>query len=147
MGTVFEEITLRNMRDVSSAWAGRIKEQDIASVTATAIVDTGAASLVINEEIFQKLGLQVRTERTARVADGRRVYCKVTEPVEVLWKNRGTSCEAMVIPGAEFVLLGAVALEMMDLMVDPVNLKLVGVHGDDIELLALNILASNNPAA
>ena len=147
MGTVYEEISLRSMRDVVNAKEGLVKEQDIPSVTVTSIVDTGAASLVINEEILQKLGLYVSHERTARVADGRRVHCKVTEPVEVLWKNRSTSCEAMVIPGAEFVLLGATALEMMDLMVDPVNLKLAGVHGDEIELLALNIFGGKGAAA
>ena len=138
MGTVYEEITLRNAWDVGNVLAGLVKEEDIPSITVTAIVDTGAASLVINEEMFQKLGLNVFEERTARVADGRRVYCKVTHPVEVIWKNRRFSCNAMVIPGAETVLLGAIALEGMDLMVDPVNLRLVGVHGDEIELLALS---------
>jgi hypothetical protein len=29
------------------------------------------------------------------------------------------------------VLLGAIPLEDMDLMVDPVNQRLVGVHGDE----------------
>ena len=147
MGTVYEEITLRNMRNVVNAQIGISSEQDITSIQVTAVVDTGAASLVINEELFQKLGLRVSYEKTARVADGRRVYCKVTEPVEVLWKNRRTSCEAMVIPGAETVLLGAIALEGMDLMVDPVNRVLIGVHGDEEEYLALTISGSNGSAA
>ena len=65
------------------------------------------------------------------------MFCKVTEPVEILWKKRRTSSEAMVIPGANAVLLGAIALEGMDLMVDPVNHKLVGVHGEEEEYLVL----------
>jgi len=48
-----------------------------------------------------------------------------------------TSCEAMVIPGAESVLLGAIALEGMDLMVNPIDRELVGVHGKTEEYLAL----------
>ena len=137
MGTVREEITLKNMNTVLNAEAGLVREKDTQSITVSAVVDTGAASLVINEQQCQELGLGIRTERTARVADGRRVYCKVTDPVEIHWKNRRTSCEAMVIPGAETVLLGAIALEGMDLMVDPVNLKLVGVHGENEEYMAL----------
>ena len=43
----------------------------------------------------------------------------------------------MVIPGAESVLLGAIALEGMDLMVNPVDGELVGVHGETEEYPAL----------
>jgi hypothetical protein len=41
----------------------------------------------------------------------------------------------MVIPGAEVVLLGALALEGMDLMVNPTTQEVVGVHGDEIEYI------------
>jgi len=137
MGTVHAEITLKNAFDAGKALEGMIGKEDVRSLTVTAVVDTGAASLVINEEQCQKLGLRIQLERSARVADGRRVVCKVTEPVEVHWKNRRTSCEAMVIPGAETTLLGAIALEGMDLMVNPVALELVGVHGETEEYMAL----------
>jgi hypothetical protein len=33
-------------------------------------VDTGAVSLVINEDICRKLGLAIKTTRTATLADG-----------------------------------------------------------------------------
>ena len=137
MGTVHAEITLTNALDVGKVREGLIGEHELRSITVTAVVDTGAASLVINEEQCQKLGLSIERERNARVADGRRVLCKVTEPVKVVWKNRSTSCQAMVIPGAETVLLGAIALEGMDLMVNPVALELTGVHGDTEEYMAL----------
>jgi clan AA aspartic protease len=137
MGTVQTEITLKNAADWVNAKTGLIREQEVRSITVTAVVDTGAASLVISEEICQKLGLGIERERSARVADGRRVFCKVTEPVKVEWKDRDTSCDAMVIPGAETVLLGAIPLEGMDLMIHPAKQELVGVHGDNIEYLAL----------
>jgi hypothetical protein len=34
-------------------------------------------------------------------------------------------------------LLGVIPLEFMDLMVDPVNRELVGVHGDETILMAM----------
>jgi hypothetical protein len=41
------------------------------------------------------------------------------------------TCRPWVVPGAKEVLLGAIPLEDMDLMVDPVRQQLVGVHGDE----------------
>jgi clan AA aspartic protease len=137
MGTVYAEITVKNAADLVCAKAGLIKEQEIRSITVTAVVDTGAASLVINEEQCQKLGLGIEKERSVRVADGRKVFSKVTEPVKVEWKDRDASCNVVVIPSAETVLLGAIPLEFMDLMIHPAKQELVGVHGDTIELLAL----------
>ena len=51
MGNVFAEITVKNALDVGLARAGQIAEQDVRTVTLTAIVDTGATTLVINEDI------------------------------------------------------------------------------------------------
>jgi hypothetical protein len=58
------------------------------------------------------------------------VSCYETDPVNILWKNRQTTLSAVVIPGAKNVLLGAIPLEAMDLMVNPVTQELVGVHGE-----------------
>ena len=137
MGTVYAEITLRNAIDSADCRRGIIQEKDVRSITVEAIVDTGAASLVINEEQCQALGLSIVEERQARVADGRWVHCKITEAVSVNWKNRQALCQAMVIPNASSVLLGAIPLEFMDLMINPGKQELVGVHGDDVILMAV----------
>jgi hypothetical protein len=71
------------------------------------------------------------------MANGDRVIAKVTDPVAVHWKNRETACPALVIPNAKAILLGAIPLEGMDLMVDPVNQQLVGVHGEEEEYMIL----------
>ena len=51
--------------------------------------------------------------------------------------NRGTTVHAMIIPGAKKVLFGALPMEAMDLMVNPVTQEVVGVHGDKEEFFAL----------
>ena len=61
----------------------------------------------------------------------------MTDSVKIHWKNRFTIVPAMVIPGAEKVLFGAIPLEAMDLMVNPVTQEVAGVHGDKEEHLAL----------
>jgi len=137
MGTVHAEITLKNAKDEGKALDGLIKEEDVRAATVQAVVDTGAMSLVITEELCQKLGLAVKGEKVARIANGQRVSCKVTEAVEIHWKNRTSTLSAVVIPGAADVLLGTLPLEDMDLMVNPVSQELVGVHGDVEEFIAL----------
>jgi clan AA aspartic protease len=95
------------------------------------MVDTGAGTLVIGEDICQKLGLSIRGLKRVTLAGGGHLVAKVTEPVEVHWKNRFCSFNALVLPGEHEVLLGAIPLEDMDLIVDPKRQELVGAHGDE----------------
>jgi predicted aspartyl protease len=73
------------------------------------VVDTGAVTLVINEEIREKLGLRVK--KTGPFAGGGKVPSQVTESVDVRWKDRETHCRAMGLPGEKDVLPGALPLE------------------------------------
>jgi len=135
MGMVYAEITLKNYCDEVQVNTGVIKPEDIRTATVTAMVDTGSMNLVITEELCQKLGLAIKGKKPTQVASGHKVMCKVTDVVEVCWKNRETYLPALVVPGTEQVLLGAIPLEIMDLTVNPCTQELVGVHGDEIEYI------------
>ena len=137
MGTVSAEITLKNTFDVGAALEGLIKPEEIRTATVTAIVDTGAMYVVINEDLQQKLGLTKAEDGTAHIANGETIKCEITHPVDVHWKNRHTTVRTMVLPGSKKVLLGALALEAMDLVISPKKQELVGAHGDQAEFLAL----------
>jgi clan AA aspartic protease len=130
MGSVLEEITLRNGGDIVLARNGHIAEQDIRSFTVTALVDTGATTLVMGEDMREKLGLFVVETQTVTLAGGSEAFCGITEPVEICWKDRTSSVRAWVLPGEDQVLVGVIPLEEMDLIVDPANQKLVGAHGN-----------------
>jgi len=136
MGNVFAEITVKNSRDLFNARDGIISENDVRTLTLNALVDTGASTLVINEDMCQKLGLSIEEIRFANLAGGSRMECKITEPVQICWKERKASCNALVFPGGN-ALLGLIPLEFMDLMVDPVRQELTGAHGDQIVTLAM----------
>jgi clan AA aspartic protease len=136
MGNVHAEITVKNNGDVSNAERGIIPEQNIRSVTVTALVDTGATSLIINEDMRQKLGLSVVGTRTANLAGGSKVECKMTEAVEIHWKDRKVSVNAFVLPEGR-VLLGVIPLEFMDLVVDPKRQELIPAHGEEILTLIM----------
>ena len=137
MGTVYAEITLKNAGDVTSFQRGHIMEKEIREVTVRALVDTGAGTLVINEEVMRRLGLGVRSLRRASFANNTKELCKVTEPVEVHWKDRMMACQALTIPDSPEVLLGAIPLEDMDLIVNPAKQELEGAHGDEIITLVM----------
>jgi clan AA aspartic protease len=130
MGQTYTEITLKNARDKGNAREGIIKESEVREVRVEAMADTGAITLVITEDVRRALGLHIVAERNGTFANGAKASCGETEPVEVVWKDRETSCQAMVVPGAAKILLGAIPLEGLDLMVNPVTQELVGAHGD-----------------
>ena len=132
MGIVYAEITLKNAFGVGAYRNGYIKEPEIRQATVTAMVDTGAITLVINEKLRLELGLGVQGEHQATLANEAKETVKIAEPVEIHWKNRSMTCNPLVIPGDGQILLGAIPLEDMDLIVDPARQILTGAHGEEI---------------
>jgi clan AA aspartic protease len=132
MYDVHTEITLKNRHDMMRAADGTIQKTEVRQETVQAVVDTGAWTLVINEETRRKLGLEVLGTDTVNLADGAASPCAVAGPVEIIWKNRRTICDALVLAHADEVLLGAIPLEGLDLMVDPRAGAVVGRHGDQV---------------
>jgi len=132
MGLVHENITLKNALDVGNVAQQFVRAEDVRAVTVRALVDTGALMLVINDDVCTALGLQMARDCKVSLAGEEKAVAKITAPVEVHWRDRTTTCQALVMPGSGEVLLGAIPLEGMDLMVDPVNQTLAGIHGDEI---------------
>jgi hypothetical protein len=66
------------------------------------------------------------------LADGAASPCTVVGPLEVWWKDRRATCDALILPHADEILLGAIPLEGLDLMVDPRAGAIVGRHGDQV---------------
>ena len=130
MGCFMEEITLENVLDRGDANRGYIKESQVRLLKVDAVPDTGAWTLVINEEVRQKLGLEIEGKCHSTLADGKSSTYPLTQAVKVQWKDRFSVHQAVVVTDAKDVLLGALPLEAMDLAVDPVHQTLVGAHGD-----------------
>jgi len=130
MGYVYADITIKNGQDVLGHMKGTIQEPDIRQTTVQAMVDTGAGTLIMNDILRQELGLVVMGEKYATLANRAVKMCKYTEPVQVNWGNRSSMVSAVIMEGADEVLLGAIPLEEMDLVVDPARRTLIGAHGD-----------------
>jgi clan AA aspartic protease len=129
MSVVYTEITLKNEIDTAFAKRGYIKSDEIRQATVQAIVDTGAWTLVIDKETCDKLGLEEKGFGEATLADGQKEEYPMAGPLEIWWKNRHLVCEALVIPDAPDILLGAWILEGLDLTINPKR-EIVGIHGD-----------------
>ena len=104
MGYVNTRITLKNTDDVKQAKKGLITEPEIRQATVDVMADTGAATLIINKELFQKLGLDVADERVVTLANNTKEICKLTDPVEIHWEDRFISMQALVVDNAPDVL-------------------------------------------
>jgi hypothetical protein len=130
MSTFYTEITLENPVDAGMARRGIIKESEVRRLTVNALVDTGAWTLVINEETRAKLGLRVVGTSKSEVANGVLETGSVTEGVAIYWKDRYTACTAFVLPNETEILFGALPMEGMDLIVSPKREEVVGAHGD-----------------
>jgi clan AA aspartic protease len=86
-------------------------------------------TLIINEEIARQLGLDVREHFDATLADGSKRKCDIVGPVDIHFENRSACIRALVLPGADEILLGVIPLEEMDVIIDPRSQQLV-VHPD-----------------
>jgi predicted aspartyl protease len=130
MSAFREEITLENSTDATNAVNGLIKESEVRRLTVNAMVDSGAWTLVINEETRVRLGLEIRYMDTTEVANGKVETCGITTGVTVRWKDRDVILSAAVLPEETEVLLGAYPIEGMDLLIDCKHERLIGAHGD-----------------
>lgn len=123
MGEVRTKAILINAVDEALARRGQISPDQIRRYEADALVDTGAVRSVLPTHVVQQLGLDIRGQRVAEYADGRKETVGVTEAVVIDIGGRDTLEEALVL--GDEVLIGQTVLEKLDLLVDCVNQKLV----------------------
>ena len=112
MGLIYADLELANPAN-----------DDLTSIKATALVDTGALFLCIPAHIATQLKLKEFEQREVTIADGSRRLCSYVGPVHLKYANRQCLTGAMVI--GEQVLLGAIPIEDMDLIIHPAQLKLI----------------------
>lgn len=125
MGLVYAELDILNGGDVYLNRKGLLDENEIKRVDVTALVDSGAFMLSINENIKTQLDLPVIEKQFVTLADESTIEVEIVGPVEVRFENRRTTVDALVLPGDAEVLLGAIPMEDMDVLIDPRQQKLV----------------------
>ena len=116
MGEVRVKVRLTNSADLALVRRHLLRAEEVRSLEADALIDTGAVSLVVPSLVAQRLALARPFRQVAEYADGRREEVDVTEPVLVEILGRQTSEDALVL--GDEVIVGQTVLEKMDLLVD-----------------------------
>ena len=112
MGLVYANIVLKNP-----------KEGALRSMNVNALVDTGANWLCIPKHIALQLGLEGQVEREVTLANGEVIKVPYVGPLQIEFENRMSFSGAMVF--GDEVLLGAIPMEDMDVLVSPLDQKLM----------------------
>lgn len=93
------------------------RQPDLTSVTADALVDTGALHLCIPEHVAIQLKLETVEQKEVTFADGSKKLVPYVGPVQVKFANRTGFVGALVL--GDQPLIGAIPMEDMDLVVIP----------------------------
>jgi clan AA aspartic protease len=125
MGLVYADIKLTNVDDLALVKRGFLEKNAVRTMEVSALVDSGAYMMAVNENIKNQLGLDVIDKRTAQLADGSLVTLDIVGPIEVRFANRMAMCNAMVLDGDTEILLGAIPMEEMDVLIHPKEQKLI----------------------
>ena len=123
MGEVRVKVTLTNAVDEAMARRGQISSDKIRIYQTDALIDTGAVRSIIPVHLLQLLGLEIRGQRVAEYADGRKENVGVTEPIIFELEKRDTLEEALVL--GDEVIIGQTVLEKLDLFVDCTHKRLI----------------------
>jgi predicted aspartyl protease len=118
MGRVKVDVDLSNYSDVVLARAGHLEPEKVRRARVTGVVDTGATYLVLPKATAKQLGLPVRGKTRVRYADGRKAERAIVEGVQLELLGRTGQFSAIVEPRRDDMLIGAVVLEILDLLVD-----------------------------
>lgn len=110
MALTYLTITVANPRNPKKAIKKRL------------LVDSGAVYSVIDREVLKKLGIKPHSKRKFILANGEEIEKEVGDCFFVYGEQKGS---APVIFGEKGIfLLGATTLEMLGLVLDPINRKL-----------------------
>jgi clan AA aspartic protease len=130
MGLTYANIELLNAGDVENTRRHLIGEDEIRKISISCLVDTGAITMIINEEMRETLGLSIIGTRQGQLADGRKMMLPVAGPIEIRFEDRFCTTNALVVAEANEALLGAIPMEEMDLWIHPANNLLTPLHPD-----------------
>lgn len=138
MGLIYADIEIINGDDLVMVRRHLMGEEEIKKMNLNALVDTGAINMCINENIQAYMQFPLIEHRRFVVATGEIKELPVVGNVEVRFKNRGTTCRAIVLPGDSEVLLGAIVLEDMDVIINARRQELdVNPESPDMALMKL----------
>ncbi len=123
MGEVRVKVKLINAGDEAMLRRGKISKEEVRTYETDALVDTGATPSVLPIDVVQRLGLDLVCKERATCANNSSENVDVTEPVSFEIFGRRVTEEALVL--GDEVIIGQIALERTDLLVDCTNHRVI----------------------
>ena len=124
MGGTFVDVLVENYNDVALREAGHVPRKRIRKENVKALVDTGSPMLCLHKAMIAKLGLRFGRSATVRTAGGdfqRGIY----DVARITILGRPCFAQVMEIPDTVPPLLGYIAIENLDLVVDAKSNKVI----------------------
>ena len=118
MGAIVASMELENAVDRGMSDQGLRDEAAVRRTRADGIVDTGAVTLVLPQNVVERLGLAAQRTVIVTYTDERKEERPVAGPVTVRIGDRFMSTDAIVGPPLSEPLIGQVILAVLDLIAD-----------------------------
>ena len=118
MAKIIQKVKLTNSFYLFAAEKGWIKKKDIKSLVINMWVDSGAAMVCLPSRMISELGLEKKSEKQIATTSGY-VLSSLYSPVTISILDREIELNIMEIPDGVPPLLGSIALEAMNLVVNP----------------------------
>ncbi len=125
MGRFSVMVDLTNDGDLIRAEAGLISADKVRRLRISGLVDSGATRLVIPESVAKQLGLELTGTTTVRYADGRTADRAVAQRIRLGYAGRESVFNAIIEPGRDAALIGAIVMEDLDLIIDCTGQQLI----------------------
>ncbi len=125
VGRFSAEMVVTNRKDALRAEDGLLPRDQVRSLRLLGVVDTGATRLVLPPGVVVALGLPVTGRTSCTFADGRKAQRDVVGDVQVEILGRSDVFSAVVEPGRTDALIGAIVMETLDFVANPVTQRLV----------------------
>lgn len=125
MGMVYADIELINSGDLEMVRRNLLDKDEVKRMSVSMLVDSGSYMMAINETIQEQMQLPFKEKRKSILADGSIAEHDVVGPIEVKFKNRTATCNAIVLQGDNEPLLGAIPMEEMDVLIHPLRQELI----------------------
>jgi clan AA aspartic protease len=133
MGKVLVTARIENLYDLFNVSQGILKPEEVRSIEVTdALVDTGASTLCLPKRFVAQLGLKPGQSRRARTTAGT-TRLQSYGAMRLTIQGRDWVGDVLEVPDDCPVLVGQLALEALDFVVDPMAQCLIGnpAHGGE----------------
>ncbi|MFZ4727656.1 MAG: retroviral-like aspartic protease family protein [Pseudanabaena sp.] len=133
MGKVYTDLTITNRGDQFLAKRGLIDHIEVRSLTLKRVlVDTGATTLCLPEDVIERLGLEVLKEVDVVTAMGLG-KAKIYQDAKISLHGREGTFECLGLPRGSDALLGVIPLEMLGLEPDLQNQTLRALPSETVD--------------